>query len=366
MFPLSTLILILINLNLFAIALLVLRARKDGYSSIYLIGFILAQMPLFIVCLALFSRGTFQVNANLVHLNYASLFLYGPCIFFWVIESINPSKTPSEALVRFLPHGTFFIIMLVLLITHVISDPYNYFAFRVLVKTHMIFYVAAALVMLWNHRSELLHEYSDMPESRLAPAIFIIGALLLLSLLELTFTLGWINKPFISLEAIVIARGVYGLALALVIIRAPSLIVIRLCPSEQEQDIIELARTDVDTAKAIIKDLNCKMQQEKFYLNSDLNLHELANNVSVNAYILSEAINKIENRNFYEYVNFYRVNFAKDLLVNQKYSRAKLHTICFESGFNNRTTFTNAFKKFTGLTPSQYRKTHCTTLLAQD
>jgi AraC-like DNA-binding protein len=59
---------------------------------------------------------------------------------------------------------------------------------------------------------------------------------------------------------------------------------------------------------------------------------------------------------FVEFVNQFRIDHAKVLLKDSKYSREKISTIAFDSGFGTVTSFNVSFKKTTGLTPSEFRK----------
>lgn len=61
--------------------------------------------------------------------------------------------------------------------------------------------------------------------------------------------------------------------------------------------------------------------------------------------------------NFYEFINRYRVEASKKLLTDAKFQHLNMVGIAFEAGFNSKTAFNTAFKKTTGQTPSEFRKT---------
>lgn len=111
-----------------------------------------------------------------------------------------------------------------------------------------------------------------------------------------------------------------------------------------------------DTALRIYNDLNKIMLTEKLYQNAELKLDDLAEALNVLPNHLSQVINSIENKNFYDYVNQLRIDdFIKmiSLPENQKFT---LLSLAFECGFNSKTSFNRNFKKVTGLTPSEYLK----------
>ena len=62
------------------------------------------------------------------------------------------------------------------------------------------------------------------------------------------------------------------------------------------------------------------------------------------------------NKNFYDLINGYRVDEAKRLLVNPENKNYTILSVGFEAGFNSKTTFNTVFKKFTGLTPTDFRE----------
>jgi len=98
------------------------------------------------------------------------------------------------------------------------------------------------------------------------------------------------------------------------------------------------------------------MKDEKLYKNADLTLTELAQRISVHPNTLSQVINSAEQKNFYDYINFQRVEeFKKTIRLpeNQKFT---FLSVALECGFNSKTAFNRNFKKATGVSPSEYLK----------
>jgi AraC-like DNA-binding protein len=60
-------------------------------------------------------------------------------------------------------------------------------------------------------------------------------------------------------------------------------------------------------------------------------------------------------KSFYDVINSYRVEEAKRLLLDEKNRNYTILSVGFEAGFNSKTTFNTVFKKFTGVTPTEYR-----------
>jgi len=98
------------------------------------------------------------------------------------------------------------------------------------------------------------------------------------------------------------------------------------------------------------------MEEQRLFLKTDLSLNDLANKLEVPAYLLTVALNDGLQKTFYDLVNGYRVEEAKRLLSDPKSKNNKILALGFDSGFNSKTTFNTVFKKFTGLTPTEYRE----------
>ncbi len=106
----------------------------------------------------------------------------------------------------------------------------------------------------------------------------------------------------------------------------------------------------------IVSKLDKVMEIEKLYTKGDLKLQEVATRLDVTVHALSQAVNVAKDKKFTDYLNELRVNEAIRLMQSEDYEEAKLMAIAIDSGFNNKTSFLNAFKRYVGETPSDYRK----------
>lgn len=105
----------------------------------------------------------------------------------------------------------------------------------------------------------------------------------------------------------------------------------------------------------VVMKINAMMEMEKLYQEPELTLQDLANKLQCPSYQVSQAINEGMNKSFYDLINGYRVEEAKRLLLDTKNRNYTILSVGFEAGFNSKTTFNTVFKKFTGVTPTQYR-----------
>jgi AraC-like DNA-binding protein len=98
------------------------------------------------------------------------------------------------------------------------------------------------------------------------------------------------------------------------------------------------------------------MQNQRPYLDPELSLSSLSKELGLNRNQLSQLINDGIGENFYDFVNRYRVEEVKRLMADPQKQNYNLLGIALEAGFKSKSTFNLIFKRFTGLTPTEYKK----------
>lgn len=96
-----------------------------------------------------------------------------------------------------------------------------------------------------------------------------------------------------------------------------------------------------------------KLEEEKFYLDTEVNIDWISSKLGTNRHYVSDYLNRVKHVSFYEYVNTLRLIYAERLL---KEGKEKLADIAFICGFNSDHTFRRLFKEKYGCTPLQYQK----------
>ena len=126
----------------------------------------------------------------------------------------------------------------------------------------------------------------------------------------------------------------------------------------KEETTVKYLHSNLDKAQAmkIISKLNLYLQEELYFTNADIRMSQVATDIQVSKKHLSQSINQELSCSFREHLNNLRINYAKKLIQQEKTDRISLKEIAFDSGFNNKTSFANAFKKSDQMTPSQYLK----------
>jgi AraC-like DNA-binding protein len=100
------------------------------------------------------------------------------------------------------------------------------------------------------------------------------------------------------------------------------------------------------------------MEKEKLYLDNELTLQKLAQQLSIHPHHLSQIINERLNQNFFDFINSYRVEEAKKRLIDPSEKHFSIIAIAVEVGFNSKSAFNSVFKKYVNMTPSEWRKTY--------
>jgi AraC-like DNA-binding protein len=98
------------------------------------------------------------------------------------------------------------------------------------------------------------------------------------------------------------------------------------------------------------------MTEKKVYKNEDINLADTALSLGISHHQLSQLLNERLSMNFNTYINSYRIEEAKKLLI--AYPDRTVLTVAYEVGFNSKSSFYESFTKITGITPVEYRKSY--------
>ncbi|PJJ60246.1 helix-turn-helix domain-containing protein [Hymenobacter chitinivorans] len=128
-------------------------------------------------------------------------------------------------------------------------------------------------------------------------------------------------------------------------------------PAEAARRKYEKTALSPEVSAEILGRLRTLMTTAEPYRSPDLSLAELAAQLRVPGYQLSQVINEQCQQNFFDFINSYRIEEVKRQLLRPELAHLKLEEIGFAAGFNSKSAFNAAFKKHTQTTPSQFRKT---------
>ncbi|RKE95105.1 helix-turn-helix domain-containing protein [Ichthyenterobacterium magnum] len=100
------------------------------------------------------------------------------------------------------------------------------------------------------------------------------------------------------------------------------------------------------------------LEEDKLYKDPKLSRNDIAEKIGISVGYFSQVINAVSKKSFSDYLNFYRVEDVKRMIINDEFKNYNILAIGLEAGFNSKSAFYIGFKKETGYTPSEYKKLH--------
>ncbi|SEQ43636.1 transcriptional regulator, AraC family [Hyunsoonleella jejuensis] len=231
----------------------------------------------------------------------------------------------------------------------------------------MLLYLAFTLQLFYNYRKRIKQYFSNTYKLELN---WILSFLILFSLLFLYDTLQTVIGAFVTdlnyeqrwwlnlLSALVtLYIGIKGYFTDTTKLNKLNF---TFSPSLEAIPQVSYTKTDKSISEKDITAIKSLMEDNKVYLNPELNLSDLAEQANMSRGQLSEVINSGFNKNFNDFVNMYRVNAFKAMIKEDKHKQLSLLGIAQECGFNSKATFNRVFKKLTNHSPTEYLKSTTT------
>jgi AraC-like DNA-binding protein len=277
--------------------------------------------------------------------------------------SIRYFTNPNHALNR--KHWLLVAVPIIYLLVLIINQrtSVNILPIRIgILLLHSLFYVAVSYHLIRKHQKHIQQFSSNTQGIDLYWLEYIIIGMLILTLFIIGFNLFFYNNP--------LNLFMNGVTLVIVFFTAYNSLKQKEIYSLDEQERNEMISVGEDEQVDMLKRqllseerleelkvrLNELMVRDEPYLYSNLNLINLAKELHITSHQLSYLINKGFSENFYSYINKFRIEKAKKLLLDNEANKFSIIGIAFESGFSSKTSFNTTFKKMTGYTPSEFKK----------
>jgi AraC-like DNA-binding protein len=129
----------------------------------------------------------------------------------------------------------------------------------------------------------------------------------------------------------------------------------------REEAGLEKTEEPADLNKEVYKrvnTLNTFMSEQEPYLDPSLSIYDLSKQLNLSTKELSLLINHDLNQHFFDFVNGFRIRKAIEILKDPAKKDLTILEILYDVGFNSKSSFNTAFKKYTQTTPTEYRKKH--------
>ncbi len=275
----------------------------------------------------------------------AFLLLIGPLLRWYVLGMTHENyKLPKNYLVELVPFATVFSLSFFVTKNWFDSNSKEVIAVfasvLIFIYLHLAFYIYSSGRIIQRVKKS----YKDILLTKSQRAIFNW-----LQLLIIGFIFIWLSYCLNIIEdAVPYVTGpiVYSLVIYFLSYKAFQLKVMDIDGSifKQNDDAVLYHR------------ISKLLEEEKLYLDPQLSLLSLGKHIGKGTQKTSEIINQYAKQNFNDFINYYRIQDAKALLLDDSSQNFTIASIAFDVGFSSLSSFNSAFKKFEKTTPSAYRK----------
>lgn len=299
------------------------------------------------------------------------LLLHGPALWFY-IKSLTSQKFRFRPvyLLHFLPftyvlfeHANAYYFLpsaerILLMKSQSFTGDPKFFIILSLMLVSILFYFGWGLLMLKHYRQRIRNYYSYTDSIELNwMKVLLTSAIIVYALIHIVFGIAVFKgiAPFTILQKAsfgfaalyILVLGFYGLRQGDVF--------------SSGKPMLDLERSHIPVNQpgnrdgSFVQELLKFMKEKKPFLDPDINLAGLAQQLSVTPEYLSGILNGSLRMNFFDFINRYRVEEFKERCLNPENSKLSILGIAFDSGFNSKATFNRVFKTLTGFTPGEYK-----------
>lgn len=344
------------------------QKRKKRTSNFFLALLIFVITLILVRGVLVFSKYIFLVPQLIGSFNSLP-FLAGVFLYFHILTFSNKNfKFSKRDLLHFIPfilcnvyYLDFYsqsieykLDVLTKIYDNEMPGDYPYLMFSAF--THTFIYCILSLKLLKVYRKNIQEVYSTIDKINLNWMRNLIWSIIILICMVLVMQLVREDSSIPFIYSIYLVIIVY--AFGYFFLRQPEIFLdyIERFPRQQNTKYEKsgLSKVKAESLKEKLIDL---MENEKLFTDNELTAKTLADRLSITQHNLSQLINENFNQTFFDFVNFYRVEEAKKLLVSPEAQNFTVIAIGLDVGFNSKSTFNSVFKKFTKQTPSEYRLT---------
>lgn len=329
-------------------------------------------------------------NTENQKMNEPFLLLIGPFIYFYVRELMNRKRMIKIIdVVHFIPFIMYFAIWGTKLFgdnawSEIVTKNENIFniGWWILTIVLILLYIRKIVKITGIHDKKLEEEYSNLDKMGLewVKGILMIFVVLLLIVIAGVMIIYIHNKGnhFGRMVSFVAACTIYVMGYRG--LRQPDIFTLMKKETKEVDYNGEDKKEGSKVEREIIIENNVKiekyrnsnlseneifeierkirkhMEEEKPYLDPEFSMDMLSDSLTLNKQYVSQVINSKFGYNFFNFINSYRVEDVKKRIADPENDVYTILSIAFDSGFNSKASFNNIFKKFTEMTPSEYRK----------
>lgn len=355
--------------------------KKDNKLANRIFGFLFALMTLSCGAAYLSFSALNEGMQNLDSLWWPTLFLYAPLLYLYVMVLIKEIDriTPKQIL-RILPFLFFALVSLIKFFNKDMSDlpfyskqeagtgltPFDFILIQGALL-QVIIYIIYLLGMLKNYSENIRKYFSDIDKLKLQWLMRLLSVMLFIVSMHFLINIASLVIPSMDegllfvLETSAGALGFVGIfIIAYKGLSQPEMFdkISEMTSERDDKPKYSKQRLDESTELKLLDDLVTHMKEKKPYLDNNLTLKQLSDEVSIPTHLITMVLNLHLNQNYYSFINSYRIKEACRLLSDPEKSHRNILTIAMDTGFNSKSTFNTIFRKTTGSTPREFRSRH--------
>lgn len=297
--------------------------------------------------------------------------LFGPLLYFYTRAVVSKNfRISRNQLFHFLPFVVFFISTESFYLSqshqhkeHILLNisrhhlPFSVSLTSTLIFIQFLFYAFSSIRCIAAYKKSTSQYFSDPKQTNVS---WLYSTIVFFIIIMVIATLnGWLSQTgfakyyLIAFNIMILAVLVFVVRVLLKALGQSSFFLFAEKTEIQGNDLSDEAKNEKEK---IAKNALDYMDSHKPYLEPELTLIQLAEQLSVKPRALSQAINDILNQNFFDFINRYRIDEARRLLTNPVDKKITILEVLYKVGFNSKSSFNALFKKYTGLTPTEFRK----------
>lgn len=316
---------------------------------------------------------TLQMNNVVLAWNFLQVIdsgfflLYGPIIFLYAQGVIfKDFKLSKVHLLHLMPY---LVLTLFLLFAGTpapgTSDefiskelPWQFYLGSTLIYLHFYAYMAMTYRSLWTYRQVIKNKYSQIERFNLDWLSFALNTFVLITFISLIHNFIALAKNrtvfLITLILLLIFIFYFVNKVILDALRQPEIFS---GINQKETSKYQGSNLTSDQIEDYKEQLLALFREEKTFLDPQVSLKDLSEKLCVSSKILSQVINQSFDKSFFDFINSYRIKEAQHIFKEAKDDKMTILEVMFDVGFNSKSSFNTAFKKETGKTPTEFRKT---------
>ncbi len=355
-----------------------LIARKGFRSPAFYLATILLGLSFSLFLNCLYAGGLIVKMPDLIGLDTSFPFLYGPLLYFYTLFML---ETHRRFTARDLPHFLPFLVYLIyVFITFYSRDGQSKLEFLHMIRhsalppdliiSNYLKIIQALIYILFirkrisRHQNYLKDRFSSLDQMTLNWMSRLSGGMGLVYLIKLCgFVLsGPLSVSPGRIESFTdIAIVLFIYLIAFEAFRQPEIFRSETLAESGIPESKNLKYTgsslSSEDGRQLANRIRSLMTEQQLFLQNELSLRDLAIRLNVNSKYISQVINEQLGKNFFTFINEYRIEEVKRKLADRNFGHLSILGIALDSGFNSKSSFNSIFKQSTGQTPSQYLQT---------